>query len=136
MQAPTRQYELTDFLQSELLHSLGSYGMVVKRIDEILSRIASGGQATGVPGSPNAVFPQGTLDGMRDYNESLRTSLHLPAHLREDSSELPSAKNPPQHPYPNESLGGEEERRRWIVDFYSSAIASLEIYGSKPKYSG
>jgi tetratricopeptide (TPR) repeat protein len=117
------QDELNLFLQLELSHSLGSYGLTVQGMRALLERMTARGAA-----EPwGALFPRDALARMCDYNESLRSSLHMPAELRKDRSALREVAAPSQHPDPGESLGGEDMRYQWVLDFYASAVVSLDF---------
>jgi tetratricopeptide (TPR) repeat protein len=120
----TSQQELSDFLQSELFHTLGAYGVAAQRLRAQNERLA---------GCARAGLTHELLREAADYNEQLRTLLHRPPRLRDDKSALPrlvgdptvAPEHTPRHPEGRE-LTGHEDRLQWIVDFYQSAVDALE----------
>jgi hypothetical protein len=109
----TPQHELNDFLQSELYHTLGSYGTSVRRLMALEARMT---RATDEQ-NYDALFPNQLVRLTRVYNEALRTRLHHP----EDDGRRS------RHPRPQQ-LDGRDVRNRWVLDFYATAIQGLEAF--------
>lgn len=132
----TPQHELSNFLQSELLHSLGSYGVAVERLEALKLRVEHRHDVQ----RWQVLFPARVIARTRDYNVALRDLLHRPATLRNDHSILQQAARteqdlgglcPPRHPTPQVILPGEELRFEWVVDFYATAIVALRSMDGK-----
>lgn len=116
----TPQHELNDFLQSELYHTLGSYGTAVQRLTALEERMAKANARDRYDG----LFPNQVVKETRVYNEALRTRLHHPDNLRGRRSR---GERPARHPRPR-LLDGGDVRDRWVLDFYRSAVLALECY--------
>jgi tetratricopeptide (TPR) repeat protein len=118
------QHELAYFLQTELFHSLGSYGIVVRRLDAQLTR-ASESRAPEFDG----LFPAGALQSLRIYNEWLRTALYASraARLESDSGD-PDLLWAARHPKPDIEVHGSTDRYQWVVDFFGSAEHALRSF--------
>lgn len=124
------QHELNDFLQSELLHSLGSYGVSLKRFEALKGRLESKPDER----EWTALFPARVVARNSDYNRDLRNLSHLPSELREDYSLLQRSVRErdiedalaPRHPAPLVTLPGEELQFEWVVDFYATGRRALE----------
>jgi Beta-lactamase superfamily domain len=124
------QHELNDFLQSELMHSLGSYGVSLKRFEALKDRLESKQDAE----EWAALFPARVVARNCDYNRDLRNLSHLPSELRDDYSLLQRSvrdrdikQSPaPRHPAPLVTLPGEELQFEWVVDFYKTGRRALE----------
>jgi glyoxylase-like metal-dependent hydrolase (beta-lactamase superfamily II) len=135
----TAQHALSDFLQLEVLHSLGSYGVVAYYLEALDDRLDWSAQD---PQRWEAVFPADLIDVTRQYNRALRDRLHRPAHLRQDYStfqdaaesqdgeepEVAKQSKPPRHPAPS-ALREDPARTRWVVDFYATAVSALRAAG-------
>jgi len=127
------QHELTGFLYAELLHSLGSYSVVVERLEALTRRIES----TRDNAQWDILFPARVVGRTRDYNRALRDRLNLPSDGRRDYSTFQQThrtagsanSRPPRHPVPVVRLPGEPFQFDWIVDFYSTAIRALTAFG-------
>jgi glyoxylase-like metal-dependent hydrolase (beta-lactamase superfamily II)/tetratricopeptide (TPR) repeat protein len=124
----TPQNELNDFLQAELIHSLGAYRVAAERLDRLDARMLA---RQGVAGW-QALFPPEVLARSSEYNDNLRTYLHKPAHLREDYSKIQAAARqtngltgPPRHPAPPRPDAEDVGHLKWVVDFYASSVVAL-----------
>lgn len=129
----TPQHELNDFLQSELFHTLGSYGTTVERLRAQRKRIRRAGrldegaapEALHVPESANALetrLPDEALARTLHLNLQLKTLFHRPAHLRDDGTDDAP---PERHPAPLPMLEGDALPDGAIVDFYATAVEAL-----------
>jgi tetratricopeptide (TPR) repeat protein len=118
----TPQHELSDLLQTELYHTLGSYGTVVRRLRALERRMRPRDKSH----DWGALFPAATPASMLAFNESLRANFHLPAALRRDPSAFVDVATPPRHPNPDlkDDPPGQRERHRWVLDYaFSSSQA-------------
>lgn len=119
------QQELNDFLQCELYHTLGSYGAVAKRLHELNRRLMrSRRRATDSP--LTGLFPNDIVAHACRYNERLRAVLHQPTPVNGD--EAAAINTGSRHPKPDKRLDGGDVRDRWVLDFYATALESLEAY--------
>jgi tetratricopeptide (TPR) repeat protein len=122
------QRDLHDLLQAELLHTIGAYGEVAKRLDLLRSGIED----------PQARRTDWTrllghvADGALDCNKHLRALSLMPIELRRGAGmpplmETEGVEVPPRHPYPGDDQPLQERRtHRWIVDYYATTAASIE----------
>jgi glyoxylase-like metal-dependent hydrolase (beta-lactamase superfamily II) len=117
------QHELNDFLQSELYHTLGSYGTVVKRLRALDERVAQM-RRRDTDTMFDAIFPSDVVTHTRRYNEMLRASLHQPVGVANRDMAINRAAS--RHPKPDKRLDGGAVRDRWVLDFYRTAIIALE----------
>lgn len=113
------QHELADFLQCELLHTLGCYGVVVERLRDLDERVSRMGRRE--TDRLDSLFPTDALTIVRRYNEALRAALHLPSVAT--AGKVPEAR----HPAPQRRLDGSVVRDRWVLDFYATAERGLGI---------
>lgn len=130
MPGQNAQHALNDFLQLELLHSLGSYGVVAHYLGGLELRIREHDETAKL----QALFPGDAIRATREYNRKLRDKLHRPAPLRDDHSHLQAAAHPdsidelrpPRHPAPSPLQTVPKGLRQWVVDFYDSGLTALE----------
>ena len=129
----TAQHTLNDFLQLELLHSLGSYGVVSHFLSALERRIAAHPDQQRF----TTLFPGDALGVTQDYNRTLRDLLHRPAHLRQDYSrfqkeadpDATESHGPPRHPAPTPLTEVPTALQQWVVDFYATGLHALEQAG-------
>lgn len=130
------QHELSDFLYSELLHSLGSYGVAVERLESLKARVEAQHDAQ----QWEALFPARVVARTCDYNRALRDLAHRPIELRDDYSVLQRSERtepidstyPPRHPAPLVTLPGEALQFDWVVDYYATAVTALKSLPAGP----
>jgi ribonuclease BN (tRNA processing enzyme)/tetratricopeptide (TPR) repeat protein/mRNA-degrading endonuclease YafQ of YafQ-DinJ toxin-antitoxin module len=119
------QRDLHDLLQAELLHTIGSYGVVSQRLDDLrvgiedpLLRTTEWDQTLGE-----------VVDVSLAYNKKLRSLGQLPMHLRQgESSKLLKAdgvRSPPRHPHPGDYQSS-QETAQWVVNLHATTVHALE----------
>ncbi len=112
------QHQLSDFLQAELMHTLGAYRLACRKLDELLDGA----------GSPRAdATPRKMLEAARRCNEHLQQDLHRPKPTGADPS-VPNRTR--RHPSP---LAGDldppdEGLLLRISDFYNTAATALALH--------
>jgi tetratricopeptide (TPR) repeat protein len=109
------QHQLSDYLQAELLHTLGAYQLACAKLEELSDGV----------GSPRAdTTPREVIETARKCNEHLREALHHPGTAGVDGSEHrrhPSPYDkPPAPPSPDLLLR--------VSDFYNTAATALGLY--------
>ncbi len=133
------QHALNDFLLLELLHSLGSYGVVAHYLAKLEQRV----QQAPLSARLVSLLPNDAIEATQLFNRDLRNELHRPAHLRKDRSRLQRDADPlavedlkpPRHPAPAKLACFLAQESHWVVDFYASAVSALEAVQPDSQHS-